>query len=116
MIAFGINLGCLQPGLPEILFTKAFEDATEATITHFITPTAIWRALRYFYLDSERWLRRLLQQVDEFTYDVIRTRKKELAMESSSPSDKPTTRSDLLMVFARHRDEDDNPLLGEVHA
>ncbi|WOL11709.1 hypothetical protein Cni_G20473 [Canna indica] len=31
-------------------------------------------------------------------------------MESSSPSNKSTTRSDLLTVFARHRDEDVNPL------
>ncbi|WOL06006.1 hypothetical protein Cni_G14738 [Canna indica] len=109
MIAFGIDPGCLHPGLPEIPFAKAFEDATEATIIRFITPTAMWRALRYFDLGSERWLRRSLQRVDEFAYDVIRTRKKELATESSSPSDKSTTRSDLLTVFARHKDEDGNP-------
>ncbi|WOL05425.1 Cytochrome P450 [Canna indica] len=53
MIAFGIDLGCLHLGLLEIPFAKAFEDATEATIICFITPTAIWRALRYFDLSSE---------------------------------------------------------------
>ncbi|WOL04542.1 hypothetical protein Cni_G13263 [Canna indica] len=95
--------GCRSP------FAKAFKDATEDTIICFITPTTIWRALRYFDLGNERWLRRSLQRVDEFAYNVIRTRKKELAMESSSPSDKSTTRSDLLTVFAKHKDEDGNP-------
>lgn len=47
MIAFGADPGCLGGGLPEIPFAKAFEDATEATVLRFITPTFIWKAMRY---------------------------------------------------------------------
>lgn len=47
MIAFGVDPGCLRGGLPEIPFAKAFEDATEATVLRFITPTFIWKAMRY---------------------------------------------------------------------
>ncbi|RWV77181.1 hypothetical protein GW17_00062032 [Ensete ventricosum] len=104
MIAFGIDPGCLHPGLPEIPFAKAFEDATEATIIRFITPTAIWKALRYLDLGSERWLRRSLKRVDEFAYDVIRTRKKELSLESGAKNS--TARTDLLTVFTRLKDDD----------
>ncbi|XP_065002267.1 cytochrome P450 86B1-like [Musa acuminata AAA Group] len=104
MIAFGIDPGCLRPGQPEIPFAKAFEDATEATIIRFITPTAIWKALRYLDLGSERWLRRSLKRVDEFAYDVIRTRKKELSLESGDKNS--TARTDLLTVFTRLKDED----------
>ncbi|URD88400.1 LEM3 (ligand-effect modulator 3) family / CDC50 family [Musa troglodytarum] len=105
MIAFGTDPGCLRPGLPEIPFAKAFEDATEATTIRFITPTAIWKALRYFDLGSERWLRRSIAVVDEFAYEVIRTRREEL----SSGEQTRTARSDLLTVFTKLRDEDGTP-------
>lgn len=48
MIAFGVDPGCLRGGLPEIPFAKAFEDATEVTVIRFITPTFVWKAMRYF--------------------------------------------------------------------
>lgn len=104
MIAFGIDPGCLRPGLPEIPFARAFEEATEATIIRFITPTAIWKALRFFDLGNERRLKRSLERVDEFAYEVIRTRKKELSLESGD--EKKAARSDLLTVFTKVNDDD----------
>ncbi|XP_008797199.1 cytochrome P450 86B1 [Phoenix dactylifera] len=104
MIAFGVDPGCLSPGLPEIPFARAFEDATEATIIRFVTPTAIWKALRFLDLGNERRLKRSLKRVDEFAYEVIRTRKKELSLESGD--DKKPARSDLLTVFMRVKDDD----------
>ncbi|MQL84583.1 hypothetical protein Taro_017092 [Colocasia esculenta] len=106
MIAFGVDPGCLRPGLPEIPFARAFEDATAATIIRFITPTAIWKSLRFLKLFNERTLRRSLKGVDDFAYEVIRTRKKELALESD---DKKASRSDLLTVFIRVKDDDGKP-------
>ncbi|KAJ4777419.1 Cytochrome P450 [Rhynchospora pubera] len=106
MLAFGIDPGCLRPGLPDIPFAHAFEEATEATIIRFVTPTAIWKALRFADLSNERRLRRSLRQVDEFAYNVIDTRKKELQLEEASGTN---TRSDLLTVFMRLRDENDQP-------
>ncbi|XP_072984116.1 cytochrome P450 86B1-like [Typha latifolia] len=100
MIAFGIDPGCLQPGLPKIPFAKAFEDATEATTIRFVTPTAIWKALRAVDLGSERSLKRSLKQVDEFAYEVIETRKKEI--ESNA---RDNARPDLLTVFMKQKDE-----------
>ncbi|URD98863.1 Cytochrome P450 [Musa troglodytarum] len=105
MIALGTDPGCLRPGLPEIPFAKAFEDATEATTMRFVMPTGVWKALRYLDLGSERWLRRSIEVVDEFAYEVIRARKEEL----SSSEQTRTARSDLLSVFTKLTDEDGRP-------
>jgi fatty acid omega-hydroxylase len=105
MIAFGVDPGCLRPGLPEIPFARAFEDATEATTVRFVTPTALWRAMRALGVGHERVLRRSLAGVDEFAYDVIRRRKEELADAAAAAG----RRSDLLTVFTRMRDEDGRP-------
>lgn len=101
MIAFGVDPGCLRKGLPQIPFAKAFEDATEATIFRFVTPTCLWKAMRYFNVGMEKKLKVSLRGVDEFAEDVIQTRKKEL----SSRCDEKKARSDLLTVFMGLKDE-----------
>uniref|UniRef100_A0A0D3HEX6 Cytochrome P450 n=1 Tax=Oryza barthii TaxID=65489 RepID=A0A0D3HEX6_9ORYZ len=103
MIAFGVDPGCLRPGLPEIPFAKAFEDATEATIVRFVTPTAVWRAMRALGVGHERVLQRSLAGVDRFAYDVIRQRKEEVAAGGGGGGG---GRSDLLTIFTKMRDAD----------
>ncbi|KAI4386509.1 hypothetical protein MLD38_004437 [Melastoma candidum] len=105
MIAFGADPGCLRPGLPEIPFARAFEDATEATVLRFVTPTCIWKAMRYLEVGPERTLRRCIKGVDEFAEQVIRTRKKELALDSEGGKKK----SDILTVFMGLRDDGGRP-------
>ncbi|XP_057478906.1 cytochrome P450 86B1 [Actinidia eriantha] len=100
MIAFGVDPGCLSPGLPEIPFAKAFEDATQATLLRFITPTLIWKAMRYAELGFEKTLKSSIKRVDEFAEQVIRTRKKELENQNMN-----NIRSDLLTVFIGLKDE-----------
>ncbi|KAF4387607.1 hypothetical protein G4B88_003934 [Cannabis sativa] len=105
MIAFGVDPGCLQKGLPEIPFAKAFEDATEATIFRFVTPTCLWKLMRYLNIGTEKKLKESLEGVDEFAEDVIQTRKKEL----SSRCDEKKMKSDLLTVFMGLKDEKGEP-------
>ena len=105
MIAFGVDPGCLRPGLPEIPFARAFEDATEATVLRFVTPTCIWKAMRYLDLGTEKKLKISIKGVDQFAEEVIRTRKKELSLQSEDRKQ----RSDLLTVFMRLKDEKGNP-------
>ncbi|KAM0930604.1 hypothetical protein ACQ4PT_000863 [Festuca glaucescens] len=108
MIAFGVDPGCLQKGLPEIPFARAFEDATEATIVRFVTPTAVWRGMRALGIGHERVLRRSLAGVDEFAYDVIRKRREELAAAAAGREDAAAglRRADLLTIFTKMRDAD----------
>ncbi|KAJ8769907.1 hypothetical protein K2173_008989 [Erythroxylum novogranatense] len=106
MIAFGVDPGCLSPGLPEIPFAKAFEDATEATVLRFISPTCIWKAMRYLDLGTEKKLKISIQGVDKFAEDVIDTRKKELSLQTD---DCKKQKSDLLTVFMKLKDENGRP-------
>ncbi|WCJ40081.1 cytochrome P450 family 86 subfamily B polypeptide 1 [Euphorbia peplus] len=111
MIAFGVDPGCLQLGLPNIPFAKAFEDATEATVVRFVTPTCIWKAMRFLDIGSEKTLKESIKGVDEFAEQVIRTRKKELSLLENEDEDanddakKKKLKSDLLTVFMRLKDE-----------
>nr|TKS06601.1 hypothetical protein D5086_0000121240 [Populus alba] len=107
MIAFGVDPGCLRPGLPDIPFARAFEDATEATLLRFVTPTCIWKAMRYLDFGSEKKLKRSIKDVDDFAEDVIRKRKKELSIQSED--DKKKQGSDLLTVFMGLKDENGKP-------
>ncbi|GJN20909.1 hypothetical protein PR202_gb08343 [Eleusine coracana subsp. coracana] len=114
MIAFGVDPGCLSPGLPEIPFARAFEDATEATIVRFVTPTAVWRAMRALGVGHERVLRRSLAGVDAFAYDVIRKRKEEVAGADGRGGGGGGGRSsDLLTVFTKMRDEEGRPVYSD---
>ncbi|KAL4304323.1 hypothetical protein GQ457_10G018730 [Hibiscus cannabinus] len=105
MIAFGVDPGCLSPGLPDIPFAKAFEDATEATLLRFVTPKWVWKTMRYLNLGTEKKLKRSINDVDEFAEKVIETRKKELSLETETQKQ----RSDLLTVFMRSKDEQGKP-------
>ncbi|KAF6150668.1 hypothetical protein GIB67_020751 [Kingdonia uniflora] len=105
MIAFGVDTCSLKVGLPEIPFVKAFEDATEAMLLRFITPTLLWRTMRFLNLGRERHLKRCIGQVDEFAEGVILTRKKELSLNSSEKK----SRSDLLTAFMGLKDEGGKP-------
>ncbi|KAL7589487.1 hypothetical protein Lser_V15G36854 [Lactuca serriola] len=106
MIAFGVDPGCLSPGLPEIPFAKAFEAATEATILRFVTPTLVWKIMRHFNLGSEKRLKDSIKGVDSFADEVIRTRKKEISL---LQADDKKQRSDLLTIFMGLKDDEGQP-------
>lgn len=105
MIAFGVDPGCLRLGLPEIPFAKAFEEATEATVYRFVTPTALWRVMRYFNIGMEKKLSNSLRAVDDFADHVIESRNKELA--ETMTTDQPG--ADLLTIFMQLKDDNGNP-------
>ncbi|MFS7993712.1 putative alkane 1-monooxygenase [Helianthus anomalus] len=106
MIAFGVDPGCLRPGLPEIPFAKAFEAATEATMLRFVTPTLVWKIMRHLNIGSERKLKDSIAGVESFADDVIRTRKKEVCLMSD---DDKKQRSDLLTTFMGLKDDKGQP-------
>ncbi|XP_076882607.1 cytochrome P450 86B1-like [Bidens hawaiensis] len=106
MIAFGVDPGCLHPGLPEIPFAKAFEAATEATILRFVIPTLVWKIMRYFNLGSEKTLKHSIKGVDTFAHEVIRTRRKEMMLHVGNDNKQ---KSDLLTIFMGLKDEHDQP-------
>ncbi|KAK9115548.1 hypothetical protein Sjap_014495 [Stephania japonica] len=107
MIAFGVDPGCLRPGLPKIPFARAFELATEVTVLRFVTPTFIWKVMRSLNIGTERELKNSIKEVDQFANDVICRRKKELSLDAMDDNKK--ARSDLLTVFMNLKDDDGKP-------
>ncbi|MBA0874213.1 hypothetical protein Goshw_013562, partial [Gossypium schwendimanii] len=98
----GVDPGCLIPELPNIPFSKALEDATEMTALRFVTPTWVWKTMKCLDLGSEKKLKKLIKDVDEFAKKVIETRKKELSVSLRQGSD-------LLTVFMASKDEEGKP-------
>ncbi|XP_031476983.1 cytochrome P450 86B1-like [Nymphaea colorata] len=102
MVALGVDSGCLKPGLPEIPFAKSFEEATEMTTIRFLTPTAIWKAMRFLNIGPERRLKQSVLHVKDYADSVIKVRKAETALEGGE-------KSDLLSVIMRLKDEEGSP-------
>lgn len=62
--------------------------------------------MRYLDVGVEKKLRKSIERVDEFADEVIRTRRKELALGLDS---KTMAKSDILTVFMRLKDDDGKP-------
>jgi len=54
--AFGVEAGCLADGLSDVLFARAFERATELSLTRFYMPPFIWKPKRLLGVGTERAL------------------------------------------------------------
>ncbi|TYI45918.1 hypothetical protein E1A91_D13G071100v1 [Gossypium mustelinum] len=85
-----------------IIALGALEDATEVTALRFVTPTWVWKTMKCLDLGSEKKLKKLIKDVDEFAKKVIETRKKELSVSLRQGSD-------LLTVFMASKDEEGKP-------
>jgi hypothetical protein len=74
-IGFGVDPGCLAPGLPTIPFASAFDDAQEAHSLRFLLPPVVYKVKKLFGIGSEGRLTRAIKKVNEFAYGVIRQRR-----------------------------------------
>ncbi|KAH0459551.1 hypothetical protein IEQ34_012365 [Dendrobium chrysotoxum] len=75
-LGFGVEIGTLSPHFPENSFAQAFDNANMIVTLRFIDP--LWRLKRFLCVGSEAILMQNIKIVDEFTYNVIRTRKAEI--------------------------------------
>ncbi|CAI5480258.1 unnamed protein product [Closterium sp. Yama58-4] len=80
-IGFGVDPGCLEPGLPEVPFARAFDEATKATLFRNLIPEFVWKAFRSLRLFQEGTLHAAVKEIDSFAEDVIRKRRIELTSE-----------------------------------
>eukprot|EP01018_Ginkgo_biloba_P027841 Gb_41154 [translate_table: standard] len=108
-IAFGVEPGCLGPGLPSIPFAKAFEEATEATALRFVTPIFLRKTMRRLGFGIDVKLRAALKTIDEFAMEIVSSRREELNRSSAAENGGDgihDRRADLLSNFMQSRDED----------
>lgn len=83
-VGFGVEIGSLAPNLPENGFAKAFDTANMIVTLRFIDP--LWKIKKFLNLGSEALLDRSIKIIDDFTYSVIATRKKEMQQQPQTTS------------------------------
>uniref|UniRef100_A0A803QLN9 Transposase-associated domain-containing protein n=1 Tax=Cannabis sativa TaxID=3483 RepID=A0A803QLN9_CANSA len=102
-VGFGVEIGTLAPNLPENNFAQAFDTANIIVTLRFIDP--LWRIKRFLNVGSEALLDKSIKTIDDFTYSVIRKRKKEIkeARENSKDS-----KHDILSRFIELGEDHEN--------
>ncbi|KAJ7529974.1 hypothetical protein O6H91_15G073300 [Diphasiastrum complanatum] len=93
-IGFGVDVGCLTPSLPIIPFAAAFDEANELLIRRYVDFT--WKIKRALNIGSEARLRKCIEVVNSFLYEVIEARRAEMQLNSFEQNEK---RADILSRF-----------------
>lgn len=75
-VAFGVELGCISPSLPDMPFAMAFDEAQWLIARRMVNP--FFKIERALNIGSERRFRKAITVVNEFAYDVIRKRRMEI--------------------------------------
>ncbi|KAH8952949.1 hypothetical protein BDL97_09G111900 [Sphagnum fallax] len=75
-ISFGVEMGSLAPSLPTIPFAKAFKTTNEIVTTRFVDP--LWKLKQFLNVSSEATVVQSAEEIDDFVYNVIHTRRSEL--------------------------------------
>lgn len=111
LVAFGIDTGCLAPELPVVPFAEAFEAALECTTLRFFLPQRWWQVLKWLRLGRERSMPGALKIVNDFSEQVLSSRKEQTKQGLCS------NKSDLLTCFLRTGGTlslDDDKLLKDI--
>ncbi|CAI7883129.1 unnamed protein product [Closterium sp. NIES-54] len=114
-IGFGVDPGCLEPGLPKVPFARAFDEATKATLYRNLIPEFVWKAFRFLRLFQEGTLYAAVKEIDSFAEDVIRNRRTELASEKKQEAvnGAVTDHSDILSRMMLLEKDDGGQLYSE---
>lgn len=77
-IGFGVDPGCLEPGLPDVRFARAFDAGTRATLVRNMLPRPVWKLNKWLKLGPERRLAESIQVINEFCDAIVARRKAQL--------------------------------------
>nr|ADG34845.1 cytochrome P450 protein [Vanda hybrid cultivar] len=95
-LGFGVEIGTLSPQLPDNSFARAFDTANATVTRRFFDP--LWRLKRFLCVGSEAALNQNIRIVNDFTSNVIRTRKAEI-MRAKQNGHHDETKQDILSRF-----------------
>ncbi|KAL1188255.1 Cytochrome P450 86B1 [Cardamine amara subsp. amara] len=76
--AFGVDPGSLDIDLSDIPFAKAFEEATEYTLSRFLMPPFVWKPMRFLGIGYERKLKEAVTIVHTFANKTVRERRNKI--------------------------------------
>jgi cytochrome P450 len=78
-LVFGVDPGCLAPGLPDVPFARAMDDAMQVLLLRHVIPLAWWKLARRLRLGYERQMAKAWRSIDRFVADTIAKRRVEKA-------------------------------------
>ncbi|XP_022156573.1 cytochrome P450 86A7 [Momordica charantia] len=113
-LTFGKDPQTLAPELPDNDFARAFDRATEATLSRFILPKFIWKMKKWLRLGMEVTLSHSLQHTDQYLTNIIKTRKLELSSQHQDGSGTPHAHDDLLSRFMKKKESYSDAFLQHV--
>ncbi|XP_078432212.1 alkane hydroxylase MAH1-like [Wolffia australiana] len=83
---FGVDPGCLSPGLPAVPFAKAMDDAEEVLFFRHCVPESWWKLLRWLRVGEEKKMALAWKAIDDFILKQVSQRMKQ---EGKVAEDKP---------------------------
>lgn len=76
-VAFGVDLGGISAGLPDVPFATAFDAAQSRLAERQVDP--LFQIQRLLNVGAERRYRKAVDEVNRFAYNVIAHRREEIA-------------------------------------
>ncbi|OAE33012.1 hypothetical protein AXG93_1913s1130 [Marchantia polymorpha subsp. ruderalis] len=92
-VATGVQLGALSYELPDVPFQSAFDEANVNVHVRFVDP--LWRVRRFLNIGIEARFKDAVQYMDTFLYDVIRTRRRDIAQAKSRSKSSQSTKHEI---------------------
>ncbi|RVW85159.1 Cytochrome P450 704C1 [Vitis vinifera] len=79
-VGFGVELNCLEGSNQEgNAFIKAFDDSNALVYWRYVDP--LWTLKRFLNIGSEASLKKSIKVMDDFVYNLIRTKRKQLSIQ-----------------------------------
>lgn len=99
-VGFGMDLNCLEGSSKEgSLFMKAFDECNALVAWRFADP--FWKLKRFLNMGSEASLKNNLKHVDDFVYELIRSKGKQVLMQQDQ-----NVKEDILSRFLVESEKD----------
>lgn len=84
-VGFGVELNCLEGSNQEgNAFIKAFDDSNALVYWRYVDP--LWTLKRFLNIGSEASLKKSIKVMDDFVYNLIRTKRKQLSIQQYTVS------------------------------
>uniref|UniRef100_A0A0D9VPD1 Cytochrome P450 n=1 Tax=Leersia perrieri TaxID=77586 RepID=A0A0D9VPD1_9ORYZ len=101
-LVFGVDTGCLSPGLPEVPFARAMDDVLETLFLRHVIPMTCWKFMYKYEVGPEKKMAFARRTIDRFVAETISKRRSDMLRDGVSNSE-----DDLLSSFIGHDDDDD---------
>ncbi|KAK2664235.1 hypothetical protein Ddye_002809 [Dipteronia dyeriana] len=104
----GYDPGCLSVEFPQVLFSRALEDAEESIFYRHIVPETLWKLQRWIGIGEEKKMKISKKILDEIMVEYIRRKR------SEELSKLPVEGLDLLTSYMKNGEKDDKFLKDTV--